>query len=113
MGQTHHFNKYEVASSFEFEIILKTSLTFYYDFKSGIGCGIYTTNSTEACEFILKDSKSQIVVVDNKAQLDKILALKSKFQFKAIIVYSDKIVDNHNGLIISVNIKQRKYLDLC
>ena len=36
----------------------------------GVGCGIYTTNTAEACKFILEDSKAQIVVVENKQQLD-------------------------------------------
>lgn len=74
-------------------------------FAGGIGCGIYTTNSVESCEFILKDSNSQIVVVENKTQLDKIIALKSKFNFKAIVQYTGVIDNNYDGLVISVRIR--------
>ena len=40
---------------------------------SGLSTGIYTTNSPEACYFILDDSKANIVVVEDQKQLDKIL----------------------------------------
>ena len=35
--------------------------------------GIYTTNSPEACYFVASDSKANIIVVENKVQLQKIL----------------------------------------
>jgi long-subunit acyl-CoA synthetase (AMP-forming) len=70
--------------------------------NSGVGCGIYTTNTTEACEYILKDSKSQIVVVENKQQLDKILKCKEKLPIKKIIQYSGTIENDYDGLVISV-----------
>jgi long-chain-fatty-acid--CoA ligase ACSBG len=69
---------------------------------SGVGCGIYTTNTSEACEYILKDSKSQIVVVENQQQLDKILKCKDKLPLKKIIQYSGTVENNHGGLVISV-----------
>ena len=40
---------------------------------SGLSTGIYTTNSPEACYYILDDSKANIAVVENQKQLDKIL----------------------------------------
>ncbi len=79
-------------------------------FAGGIGCGIYTTNSVEACEFILKDSNTEIVVVENKAQLDKMIALKSKFKFKSIIQYTGDITDDHDGLVISVGLSLKKLI---
>ena len=42
-------------------------------FLSGVGCGVYTTNSAEVCEHILKDSGARIIVVENQTYLDKIL----------------------------------------
>jgi len=39
----------------------------------GLSTGIYTTNSPEACHYILEDCKANIVVVENQKQLDKIL----------------------------------------
>ena len=70
--------------------------------KSGIGCGIYTTNTAEACEFILNDSKSEIIVVENQQQLDKILKSKDKCSIKKIIQYTGKIENRHNDLVMSV-----------
>ena len=40
---------------------------------SGLSTGIYTTNSPEACYYILENCKANIVVVENQKQLDKIL----------------------------------------
>ena len=39
----------------------------------GLGVGIYPTSSPEACQFILENSKANIVVVENDKQLQKIL----------------------------------------
>lgn len=39
----------------------------------GIMTGIYATNSPEACQYVASDSKSNIIVVENQKQLDKIL----------------------------------------
>jgi long-chain-fatty-acid--CoA ligase ACSBG len=73
-------------------------------FAGGVGCGIYTTNSLEAIEYIVSDSKGQIFIVENKQYLDKILKLKGKVPIKAIIQYNDeKIEDNHDGLVMTVN----------
>lgn len=35
--------------------------------------GIYATNSPEACQYVVSDSKANIIVVENQKQLDKIL----------------------------------------
>lgn len=79
---------------------------FYNNFLnySGVACGIYTTNSAEACEFILKDSGSEIVVVENKDQLEKILKCKDKCNLKSIIQYKGEVENNHNGLVMTVSI---------
>ena len=39
----------------------------------GLAVGIYTTNSPEACQFVVDDCKANVVVVENQKQLDKIL----------------------------------------
>jgi long-subunit acyl-CoA synthetase (AMP-forming) len=39
----------------------------------GLAVGIYATNTPEACKYVLEDSCSAICVVENKAQLNKIL----------------------------------------
>jgi long-chain-fatty-acid--CoA ligase ACSBG len=71
-------------------------------FAGGVGCGIYTTNTAEACQHILDDCKSQIVVVENKVQLAKILKLKDVVSLRAIIQYSNEPIENtYNGLVMS------------
>ena len=39
----------------------------------GIGCGIYTTNSPEACHYIADNCSANVVIAENKVQLAKIL----------------------------------------
>lgn len=72
-------------------------------FAGGIGCGIYTTNSAEACELVFRDCKSQIVVVENKQQLDKVLeCIRNGVPIKKIIQFTGEVQNNMNGLIMSV-----------
>jgi long-chain-fatty-acid--CoA ligase ACSBG len=60
----------------------------------GISVGIYTTNSAEICEYIIKDSNSQIVVVENELQLKKILSINGTDRIKAIIQYTGSLNDS-------------------
>lgn len=64
--------------------------------------GIYTTNSPEACHFILESSRSNIVVVDDEEQLEKILKVKDRLpHLKAVVniqPFSDKKYENLSGL---------------
>lgn len=39
----------------------------------GIVTGIYTTSSPEACRYITRDCRANIIVVDAQKQLEKIL----------------------------------------
>ncbi|KAM8750915.1 long-chain-fatty-acid--CoA ligase ACSBG1 [Acanthopagrus schlegelii] len=55
----------------------------------GIMTGIYATNSPEACQYVASDSKSNIIVVENQKQLDKILQIRDRLPYlKAIVQYS-------------------------
>lgn len=55
---------------------------------SGLATGIYTTNSPEACQYCAEYSRANIIVVDDKNQLAKILKIKSNLpDLKAIIQY--------------------------
>jgi long-chain-fatty-acid--CoA ligase ACSBG len=69
----------------------------------GVGCGMYATNSAEACAFQLKDSGAKIVVVENKKQLDKIVETRAETGVQKVIVYSEEVKeeDRHDGLVIS------------
>nr|XP_046249054.1 long-chain-fatty-acid--CoA ligase ACSBG1 [Scatophagus argus] len=55
----------------------------------GIMTGIYATNSPEACQYVISDSKANIIVVENQKQLDKILQIRDRLpSLKAIVQYS-------------------------
>jgi long-subunit acyl-CoA synthetase (AMP-forming) len=61
--------------------------------------------STQSIEHILKDCGGQIVIVENKQYLDKMIKLRDKINFKKIIIYSDEVVENdYDGLVLSVKI---------
>ena len=52
---------------------------------------------------VFRDCKSEIVVVENKQQLEKILKCKeNNIPIKKIIQYKGQVEDNENGLVISV-----------
>jgi long-chain acyl-CoA synthetase len=58
--------------------------------SGGITTPIYTTNTPEQCEYIINHSESSIVVVENQAQLGKILKRRDTMpQVKKIIVMDD------------------------
>jgi len=57
-------------------------------FAGGLSCGIYTTNSPQACKYIAEDSRVNIMVVEDEKQLDKVLAIRSELpHLKAIVQY--------------------------
>uniref|UniRef100_A0A1X7T164 long-chain-fatty-acid--CoA ligase n=1 Tax=Amphimedon queenslandica TaxID=400682 RepID=A0A1X7T164_AMPQE len=54
----------------------------------GIPAGIYITNNKEACQHIATNSRSQIIVCENKTQLNKILQIKDSLpHLKKIVKY--------------------------
>jgi long-subunit acyl-CoA synthetase (AMP-forming) len=70
--------------------------------NSGVACGIYTTNSADACEYILKDSGARIAVVEDEIQLEKFLKCKATCQIDAIIQYTGEVKNSYMGLVQSV-----------
>ncbi|XP_033749841.1 long-chain-fatty-acid--CoA ligase ACSBG2-like isoform X2 [Pecten maximus] len=61
-------------------------------YAGGLGTGIYTTNTAEACQYVLEDSQSNIAVVENNAQLQKIVAVWDNLpHLKAIIQYTGEV----------------------
>uniref|UniRef100_A0A8C1MMS3 Long-chain-fatty-acid--CoA ligase ACSBG1 n=1 Tax=Cyprinus carpio TaxID=7962 RepID=A0A8C1MMS3_CYPCA len=61
-------------------------------FAGGIIAGIYTTNSPDSCLYVAKDSRANVIVVENQKQLDKILQVKDKLpHLKAIVQYSGSL----------------------
>lgn len=66
-------------------ILIYRDLNIIFSF-SGIATGIYATNSPEACEHVLVNSRANIVVVEDDVQLQKILKIKDRVpDLKAII----------------------------
>lgn len=47
-----------------------------FAFQRGLATGIYTTNSPEACQYVAANCEANIVVVENQAQLSKILQVR-------------------------------------
>ena len=57
------------CSCFLFGIICQQFLPFIH--HSGLGCGIYTTNTPDACHFVAADARVNIVVAENDNQVQK------------------------------------------
>ena len=63
-------------------------------FARGLAVGIYATNTPEACKYVLEDSCSAMCVVENKAQLNKILEIWEQLpNLKAVIQYTGELED--------------------
>ncbi|XP_041345621.1 long-chain-fatty-acid--CoA ligase ACSBG1-like isoform X2 [Pyrgilauda ruficollis] len=68
-------------------------------FAGGIVTGIYTTNSPEACHYIAHDSRTDVMVVENQKQLDKIMQIWNRLpHLKAVVLYKDSIAERHPNL---------------
>jgi long-chain-fatty-acid--CoA ligase ACSBG len=64
-------------------------------FAGGMSIGIYTTNSPEACHYVLNDAECQIAVVENDFQLRKILAVRDRLpHLKTIVQYKGQPMDD-------------------
>ncbi|KOB78464.1 Long-chain-fatty-acid--CoA ligase ACSBG2, partial [Operophtera brumata] len=59
----------------------------------GYAAGIYTTNSADACYHCLVSSRANIVAVQDKKQLDKILSVRDKLPLLKAIVQWEGTVD--------------------
>jgi long-chain acyl-CoA synthetase len=56
----------------------------------GVGTGLYPTNSAEQCEYIIRHSDAEFVVVDTPQQLEKILSVRARLpKVKAIITLDE------------------------
>ncbi|XP_015221108.2 long-chain-fatty-acid--CoA ligase ACSBG2 isoform X2 [Lepisosteus oculatus] len=65
----------------------------------GFAVGIYTTNSPEACQYVVENSKANILVVENHKQLQKILQIQDKLpHLKAIVQYKDALKEKRPNL---------------
>ncbi|XP_033749822.1 long-chain-fatty-acid--CoA ligase ACSBG2-like [Pecten maximus] len=61
-------------------------------FAGGLATGVYTTNTPEACKFILSDSRTNVAVVENDVQLQKIIKIWDDLpHLKAIVQYTGEL----------------------
>lgn len=57
-------------------------------FAGGLAVGIYTTNSPEACHFVAENCEANVIIVENKNQLQKILKVWDRLpHLKAVVQY--------------------------
>ncbi|XP_068176512.1 long-chain-fatty-acid--CoA ligase ACSBG2-like [Antennarius striatus] len=65
----------------------------------GCAVGIYTTNSAEACQYVAEHCEANIIVVENKRQLHKILQVEDQLpHLKAIIYYRGEVKEKRSNL---------------
>lgn len=61
-------------------------------FAGGLAVGIYATNSPEACHYVAENCEANVIVVENKHQLHKILQIWDKLpHLKAVVQYIGEI----------------------
>jgi long-chain-fatty-acid--CoA ligase ACSBG len=59
---------------------------------AGIGAGIYGSNNPEGVRFVAAHSKAKIIFVDSKAQLDKVLSVRSELpNLKLVVMWPDNL----------------------
>ena len=59
--------------------------------RRGFAAGIYTTNTAEACLHCALNSQANIIVVEDRKQLEKVLEIKDQIpSLKAIVQYTGK-----------------------
>lgn len=75
-------------SSFLVFILLNNLQSNYF---RGLSVGIYTTNSADAVVYVMNSSESQICVVENDVQLQKVLSTWDQMpSLKAVVQYVGK-----------------------
>lgn len=64
----------------------------YFLFHRGLAVGIYATNSPQACHYVAENCEANVIVVENKHQLHKILQvcklLCNWFTFKMMDIHA-------------------------
>jgi long-chain acyl-CoA synthetase len=66
----------------------------------GVGVGLYPTSSAEQCQYIINHSDAEIVLVDTRAQLEKILSIHRALpRVKTIVVLDDSAASKSDRVI--------------
>jgi long-chain acyl-CoA synthetase len=69
----------------------------------GTGVGLNPTSSAEQCQYIINHSDAEIVVVDARAQLEKLLSIRRALPKVKTIVVLDDSAPNESQQVISYN----------
>ena len=73
--------------------------------------GVYTTNSADAVQYVLKDCDADLVIVENNEQLKKVLAIWDSLPaLQAIIQYAGELGKNRPKGVFEVSALTHKCL---
>ncbi|XP_072037925.1 long-chain-fatty-acid--CoA ligase ACSBG2-like isoform X2 [Amphiura filiformis] len=68
-------------------------------FAGGFAVGVYTTNSPEACQYVVDNCEANICVVQNDAQLQKILKVWDQLpHLKAVVQYQGELKEKKDNV---------------
>lgn len=67
----------------------------------GVGVGLYPSSSAEQCEYIIRHSGSEFVLVDTVAQLEKVLSIRDRLPKLRTIIALDAPVSGGDSGVIS------------
>ncbi|HEU4593550.1 MAG TPA: long-chain fatty acid--CoA ligase [Pyrinomonadaceae bacterium] len=66
----------------------------------GVGCGLYPSSSAEQCAYIINHSDAEVVLVDTRAQLEKILSVRGELsKLKAVVVLDAEAARGVEGVV--------------
>lgn len=66
----------------------------------GIGVGLYPTSSAEQCLYIINHSDAEFVIVDTRAQLDKILSIRDRLpKLKAVVALDEAAASDAENVL--------------
>ena len=69
----------------------------------GVGVGLYPTSSAEQCQYIIDHSDAAFVVVDTRAQLEKVLSVRAELPKVRFIIALDEQAANAATNVFSYN----------
>src|SRR5438270_13991650 len=66
----------------------------------GVGVGLYPTSAAEQCHYIIEHSDAEFVLVDTRAQLDKLMSVRARLpKVKAVIVLDETAAGATEGVL--------------
>jgi len=73
----------------------------------GITIPIYPSNTAEQAEYIVNNSESKFLIVENKAQLDKMLSVRKDMPNIKTIIVIDGTADSKEGILTLEDLKRQ------